>query len=76
MKTIHLINRFSIKPGKMDEFIDAQRSFAAKLAKTPCGLLGGRTYRGLDGTSAVLVSTFESLEAQERIRQLPASKSI
>lgn len=69
MKFLTVINRLSIKPGKMDEFIEAQQKFAAELP--PCGLIGGRMYRSLDGRSAVLVSTFQSKEAQEQIRQRP-----
>ena len=69
MKPVTVINRFVIKPGKMDEFIAAQRDFAAALAKQPTGLVGGRMYRGVDGHSAVLVSQFESQSAQEDIRQ-------
>jgi len=63
MKSITIINQLRVKPGKMDEFIEAQRQFAASLPA--CGLVGGRMYRGTDGQSAVLVSTFESNEARE-----------
>jgi quinol monooxygenase YgiN len=67
MKSVTVINRFSIKPGKMDEFLDAQQKFAATLP--PCGLVGGRMYRGADGQSAVLVSIFQSKSAQEEVFQ-------
>lgn len=69
MKPVTVINPFIIKPGRMEEFIEAQRNFATRLKKTPCGLIGGRLYRGTDGKSAVLVSQFESEQAQEEIRQ-------
>jgi quinol monooxygenase YgiN len=72
MKSVTVINRFSIKPGKMDEFIDAQQKFVAALP--PCGLVGGRMYRSLDGQSAVLVSTFQSKDAQEQVLQRPDFK--
>jgi quinol monooxygenase YgiN len=72
MKPVTVINRFSIKPGKMDEFIDAQRKFTAALP--PCGLVGGRMYRSFDGQSAVLVSTFQSKDAQEQVLQRPDFK--
>src|SRR5882757_10279010 len=58
MKSVTVINRLLIKPGKMDEFIEAQRTFAAALP--PCGLVGGCMYRSVDGQSAVLVSKFQS----------------
>jgi quinol monooxygenase YgiN len=67
MKPVTVINRLVIKPGKMDEFIDAQQKFAAALP--PCGLIGGRMYRSVDGQSAVLVSTFQSKSAQEETWQ-------
>jgi hypothetical protein len=72
MKPLTVINRLAIKPGKMDAFIDAQRKFAAALP--PCGLIGGRMYRSVDGLSAVLVSTFQSKDAQEQIWQRPDFK--
>ena len=74
MKPLTVINRLAIKPGKMDEFIDAQRRFAAALAKTPSGLVGGRMYRGADGTSAMLVSQFTSQGAFDEIRGREAFK--
>jgi hypothetical protein len=67
MTPVTVINRLVIKPGKMDEFIEAQRKYAAELP--PCGLVGGRMYRSADGLSAVLVSTFESIDAREQIAQ-------
>ena len=74
MKEVIVINRLSIKPGKMDEFIEAQRTFAAGMRMTPNALVGGRMYRSVDGTSAVLVSIFASTRAQDEVRQLPAFK--
>jgi quinol monooxygenase YgiN len=68
MSPITIINHFEIAPDKIDAFVEAQLSFAASLCDRPSGLIGGRLYRGLDGRSAVLVSQFESREAQERIR--------
>jgi quinol monooxygenase YgiN len=73
-KPVIIINRLSIKPGKVDEFIDAQQQFAAATVKTPNGLIGGRMYRGLDNTSAVLVSVVASASAQDEIRQSDAFK--
>jgi quinol monooxygenase YgiN len=72
MKPVTVINCLRIKPGKMDEFIDVQRRFAASLPD--CGLIGGRMYRSIDGESAVLVSVFQSKSAREEIAQRPAFK--
>lgn len=68
MNPITIINRFAVKPGKMDEFIERQRSFGALLRQGPSGFIGGRMYRALDGNTAVLLSQFESAEAQEKLR--------
>jgi quinol monooxygenase YgiN len=67
MKPVTVINRLFIKPGKMDEFIDAQRRFAASLPAS--GRVGGRMYRSIDGQSAVLVSVFQSKGAHDEIMQ-------
>jgi quinol monooxygenase YgiN len=65
MKTVTVVNRMTIKPGRIDEFIAAQQKFAAGLP--PCGLVGGRMYRSVDGRSAVLVSVFESKGAADAV---------
>jgi hypothetical protein len=74
MKPVTIINRLSIKPGMMDSFIDAQQRFAAEAMKRPNTLIGGRMYKSLDGRSAVLVSTFASMKAQEELLHLDAFK--
>lgn len=69
MKPMTLITFFKIKPGRLDQFIQAQREFASALKTVGhTGLLGGRMYKGEDGQSAVLVSQFESKAAQEALR--------
>ena len=50
---VTLINRLSIKPGMIDEFIEAQRKFTLS---APAGVLGGRMYRSRDGSSRGLVN--------------------
>jgi quinol monooxygenase YgiN len=72
MKPVTVINRLVIKPGKIDEFIDVQVNYASSLMEKPIGLIGSRLYRGVDNQTVVLVSQFESIKAQEEIRQLPA----
>lgn len=74
MQPVTVINKMAIKPGKMDEFIDAQQRYSAALTTKPNGLIGSRMYRSLDGKSVVLVSQFESMKAQEDIRQTDAFK--
>ena len=65
MHPVIAINRLVIKPGKIDEFISAQRKFAESLP--PCGLVGGRMYRSVDGRGTVLLSVFESQTAAEEV---------
>lgn len=74
MKPVTVINRLAIKPGVIDEFIEAQLNYALTLMEKPTGLIGSRLYRGLDGRTVVLVSQFESIKAQEEIFQLPSFK--
>src|ERR1035438_2035271 len=71
MKPITQINVFSIKPGKIDEFIEAERSSAAS-TNLPPGLIGSRMYRSLDGKSVVRVSKYESIEAHKEVHQAEA----
>ena len=66
MNHVTLINRLVIKPGMMNEFIAAQRRVASSVSE---GLVGGRLYRSVDGTSVILVSQFESMSAQQKILQ-------
>ena len=74
MKPVIVINRLALKPGAIDEFIEAQLNYASALMKKPTGLTGSRLYRGLDDRTVVLVSEFESIKAQEEIFQSPAFK--
>ncbi|MGB7265497.1 MAG: antibiotic biosynthesis monooxygenase family protein [Terracidiphilus sp.] len=68
MKPVTQINFFSIKPDKIDEFLEVNRRYTASTAR-PNGLIGSRLYRSLDGRSAVRVSQFESSEALDEIRK-------
>lgn len=64
---ITLINTLLVRPGQMDEFIRLQRNFASANTERMSGLLGGRMYRSLKGSQAVLISQFESAEAQAAV---------
>ena len=67
MKPVIQINFLSIKPGKIDEFIEAERGYAS--AKLPPGVIGSRMYRSLDGKSVVRVRQYESIEAHKELHQ-------
>ncbi len=71
MKPVTQINFLSIKPEKIDEFFETDRSYIAS-ATLPKGLIGSRLYRSLDGRSAVRVSHYESVEAHKEIHQSEA----
>ena len=58
----------SIKPDRIDEFLEADRNFIAS-ATLPKGLLGSRLYRSPDGKSAVRLVQYESVEAHESYQQ-------
>lgn len=58
----------SIKPDKMDEFLEADRNFLAS-ATLPKGLVGSRLYRSPDGKSAVRMVQYESVEAHKAYQQ-------
>jgi quinol monooxygenase YgiN len=72
MKSVTVINVLTIKPGKMEEFIKEHEAFSRDFGRTCSGLVGGRMYRSSDGKTAMLVSEFESKEAAEQVRNLPA----
>jgi len=61
----------SIKPGRLEEFLETDRKFIAS-ATLPKGLLGSRLYRSPDGKSAVRVVQYESIEAHQQYQQNPA----
>jgi quinol monooxygenase YgiN len=65
------INFISIKPDKIDDFFEADRSFVAS-ASLPKGLIGSRLYRSPDGKSAIRVTQYESAEAHKVYHQSEA----
>lgn len=68
MQPVTQINVISIKPGKTDEFIEAQKSYIGSIDLPP-GLIGVRMYKSADGNSAVLVAQYESAKALEEVQQ-------
>jgi quinol monooxygenase YgiN len=66
MKPVTQINFLSIKPEKIDEFLEADRNYFAS-ASLPKGLMGSRLYRSPDGRSVIRVSQYESVEALNEI---------
>jgi quinol monooxygenase YgiN len=68
MTPVTQILSLSIKPDKIDEFLEADRNFIAS-ATLPKGLVGSRLYRSPDGKSAVRVVQYESAEVQKAYEQ-------
>jgi len=68
MKPVTQINFLSIKPEKINEFFELDRSFIASVS-LPKGLIGSRLYRSLDGKSVVRVTQYESAEAHHDYHQ-------
>jgi heme-degrading monooxygenase HmoA len=68
MKPVTQINFLSIKPEKIDEFIEVDQSYLLS-GNRPKGLTGSRLYKSADGKSVVRVSQYESVEAQNEILQ-------
>lgn len=58
----------SIKPDKINEFLEADRNFIGSTT-LPKGLVGSRLYRSSDGKSAVRVVQYESVEAHKKYQQ-------
>ena len=71
MTTITVINPLAVKPGRIDEFIALQRDFANAMSGRQVGPLGGRMYRNQDGSKALLISQFESRDAQSATTRSP-----
>lgn len=69
-----VINTFTPKPGKLDEFVETQIAGLQRLtANGPIpGSRGGRFFRSLDGATAVLVSVFDSVDAQKQFLKTEA----
>ncbi|UWZ84164.1 antibiotic biosynthesis monooxygenase [Occallatibacter riparius] len=68
MTPVTQILLLTIKPGKMDEFLEADRNFLASTV-LPKGIAGSRLYRSPDGKSVVRVVQYESAEAQKEYEQ-------
>jgi heme-degrading monooxygenase HmoA len=61
-KRFVLMNVFTPKAGKLDEFLSLQTAALPTLIAAPRGARGGRLYRAEDGSKAVLLSVFDSAE--------------
>jgi len=68
-RTVAVINVFTPRSGKLDEFVRVQQAALPGFRGRIPGLRGSRLYRSLDGRNAVLISVFERAEDFQRFRQ-------
>lgn len=61
-RTFVLINSFTPKPGKIDELARLLEAVRDRFADGAPGFHGGRVYRDVDDSSALLISVFETQE--------------
>lgn len=63
-----LVNVFTPKPGRIDEFVRVQTDEYVRLSGRVEGALGNRLLRALDGRRVVNVASFASVELYEAWR--------
>ena len=76
MKPVIVINRLALKPGAIDEFIEAQLNYASALMKKPTGLTGSRLYRGLDERTVVWSASSNQSRPRRKSFSRPHSRRI
>ena len=64
-----LINIFTVKPGRMDEFEALQKANLERSRGNVPGWRGSRLHRALDGNTAIMVSTFDSIADHKRLHE-------
>src|SRR5262245_24807311 len=74
MTALISISVITPRPGRFDEFMDLQLAQLSRLRGKVPGVSGSRLFRSLDGRSVVMVSMFESAEAQKRFVDSPDLK--
>jgi len=65
-RTVTVLNIFTPKPGWLDAFVEVQRTSLPRLARNIQGFRGSRLFRALDGTTAAMISVFDSPEDFKR----------
>src|ERR1700728_1114915 len=65
-RTVTVLNIFTPKPGWLDAFVEVQRTSLPRLGRNIQGFRGSRLFRALDGTTAAMISVFDSPEDFKR----------
>lgn len=63
---IAILNVFTPKPGWLDAFVEVQRASLPGLGRQAPGFRGSRLYRAVDGSTAAMLSVFNSHEDFKR----------
>ena len=66
---IVLINLFTVKPGRMDEFIELQKRNLDRSPGNVPGWRGSRLHRSTDGRTAVMMSMFDTIADHKRLHE-------
>lgn len=66
---IVLINLFTVKPGRMDEFIAVQKRNLDRSSGNVPGWRGSRLHRSTDGRTAVMMSMFDTIADHKRLHE-------
>jgi heme-degrading monooxygenase HmoA len=66
-KPLFHINMFTPKSGRIDDFITAQLEGVARLGQIP-GLNESRLYRAEDGSRAIVIARFDTIEAYQEFQ--------
>lgn len=63
------VNIFTLKPGKLDEFIALQKINLDRSVGNVPGWRGSRLHRSIDGNTAIMISTFDTVADHQRVHQ-------
>lgn len=74
MNPVVSISVITPNPGQLDAFMELQLAQHQRVQGQVPGLVGSRLFRALDGASAVLISIFDTPEAQQRFGESEAFK--
>lgn len=66
---VAFVNIFTLKPGKLDEFIALQKINLERSVGNVPGWRGSRLHRSIDGNTAIMISTFDSVADHKRVHQ-------
>jgi heme-degrading monooxygenase HmoA len=65
-RSIAVLNTFTPKPGRLEDFIAVQTAALPGLAAHIRGFRGSRLYRAADGSRVVMVSVFDTPDELDR----------